>query len=67
MKIARLRSRDGAPGVPRDLEDHDRDHQADDWVREPGSEREEGRTANHAKGNEAVDAGMVAVSDESGA
>src|SRR5438067_936757 len=56
---------DRLPGVPRDLEDHGGDHQADDRIGEAEAECDDGRACDYAEADEAVDARMVSVGDES--
>src|SRR6266536_1968465 len=63
-ELARLDVRQRAPGVPGDLEDHHRDRKADDRITDRGAERNDGRAPNDAQRDEAINPGMVAVSDQ---
>src|SRR5262245_47433308 len=63
--LAWLRRRDEAPGVPGDLEDHERDEEADDRVRARQTDCDEGSARDHAERYEAVRPSVVAVRDES--
>ena len=57
---------DGAPRVPGDLEDHERDQKADDRIADLPAEADERRARDDAEGDESVHAGMFAVGDEGG-
>src|SRR5829696_4151456 len=57
---------DRAPGIPADLEDHDRDQQTDDRVANLPAESHEGRARDDAQGDETVHAGMLSVGNEGG-
>ncbi len=52
---------DGVPRVPGDLEDDERDRQADDRVGDLSAESNYDRARDHTERDEAVDAGVVAV------
>src|SRR5436190_17327517 len=54
------------PGVPRDLEDDERDHEPDDRVGDVESQCDESRTCDHPEGHEAVDTRMTAVGEQGG-
>jgi hypothetical protein len=60
-ELARLRRRDRPPRIPGDLEDHERDQQADDRVPDLGTKRDDDRAGHHAQRDKAVDASVVAV------
>ena len=55
------------PGVPGDLEDHERDQETDDRIGDRHARGNDGRTGDHADRDEAVNAGVVAVGHEGGA
>jgi hypothetical protein len=63
-EFARFGGRDRAPGVPGDLDDHERDCEADDRVGDVGAERDADRARDDAERDEAVDSGVVAVGDQ---
>ena len=63
-EFAGLSRPDGAPGVPGDLEDDERDGEADDRVGTRETECDQGGADHYSKRHEAVDAGVVAVSDQ---
>lgn len=58
---------DGTPALPGNAEDDQRDCQADDRVGDRQTQSNHAGTEKHAEGNEAVDTGVVAVGDQSGA
>ena len=53
-----------ATRVPGDLEDHERDRQADDRVTAWEAESDDDRARDDAERDEAVNASMVAVGDQ---
>jgi hypothetical protein len=57
----------GAPGVPGDFEDHERDCEPDQRVGDLGTEPDDERARDHAETDKRVDASVVAVRDEGGA
>ena len=57
---------DGAPGVPGDLEDDERDAEADERVGELEAEGDHGGAGDDAEADEGVDAGVIAVDDQCG-
>src|SRR6266545_8142484 len=54
----------GAPGVPGDLEDHERDREADQRVGDLDAEPDDERAGNDAEADQGIDASMIAVGDE---
>src|SRR3954453_23462042 len=52
------------PGVPRDLEDDERDHEPDYWVGGAESRCDEPCTCDHPERNETVDPRVIAVGDQ---
>jgi uncharacterized protein involved in oxidation of intracellular sulfur len=55
---------DGVPRVPGDLQDHERDREADQRVTDLEPERDDGGARDHAERDEAVDPGVLAVGDQ---
>lgn len=62
--LAWVCGRHSAPRVPCDLEDHERDREADDWVADRRPGRNESRAGDNTERNEAIGASVVAVCDE---
>src|SRR5581483_5706459 len=58
-----LRFAHGVPRVPGDLQDHERDREADYRVGDLRAERDDDRARNNPERDEAVDASVVAVGD----
>jgi hypothetical protein len=54
----------GAPGIPGDLEDHCRDRQADQRVRDRQAEGDEGSAGDDGEADVGVGTGVVAVGDQ---
>ena len=54
---------DGSPRLPRDPEDHERDPEADDRVREIEAKGDDRGARDHAEADVGVGAGVVAVGD----
>src|SRR5215210_8080911 len=55
----------GFPRVPGNLDDNERDQEADDRVADASPQRDEGRAEHDAERDKAVDTSMVPVGDES--
>ena len=55
------------PGIPGDLQDHERDHEPDDRIGDRHACGNDRRTGDHADRDEAVDAGVVTVGHKRGA
>ena len=64
---AGLGRRDQSPRIPRDLEDHERDDQADDGIGSRQPEGHECGARDDPEGHQAIGARVVAVRDEGGA
>src|SRR2546428_6562486 len=47
--LAGVCARDRLPALPGDVDDHECDHEADDWVGELESERDDGGAGQHAE------------------
>jgi hypothetical protein len=62
--FARFRGGDGAPGVPGDPEDDECDSEADQRVADACAERDNDRARDDPERDEAVDAGVVSISDQ---
>lgn len=62
-----LGAANGVPRFPGDAQDDQCDHEADDRVGDLRAERDDDRARNNAEGDEAVDAGVLAVGDHRGA
>src|ERR687891_2000706 len=54
----------GAPGVPDDLEDHERDREADERVGDLDAEADDQRAGADAEADEGIDASAAAFGDE---
>jgi hypothetical protein len=61
----RTPARDRMPRVPRDVEDDERDRKADDRIGDGHAESYDNGACEHAEADEAVNASVVAVCDES--
>src|SRR3990170_2906373 len=64
LEVTRLGTPHRPPGVPRDLEDHKRDHQPHDRVCEIEAERDTECAHHDSQRDEAVDACVISVSDQ---
>ena len=56
---------DRPPRIPCDVEDDERDREAHDRVGDRSAERDNGSAGDDAEADEAVNAGVVAVGDQS--
>ena len=66
-QLARIRGGHQTPAVPGDLEDHERDDEADERVADRGSEGDDDRARDDPEGDEAIGPSMVAVGNQRGA
>jgi hypothetical protein len=60
----RISRRDQAPGIPGDLEDHERDDETDDRIADRSAQSDDDRAGHDAERDKAIGPGMVAVRDQ---
>jgi hypothetical protein len=66
-QLPRTRCGHQTPGVPGDLEDHERDDEADDGITDRGSEGDDDRARDDSERDETIGPSVVAVCDQRGA